>query len=139
MFVYILENTHDNRTYVGATIDPDKRLKQHNGILKGGAKYTKSFGKSTWIHAVIISGLPNWINTLQCEWRLKHPTGSRRSKSSGIISRIKALNTILHLDKWTNNSTINISEMNLTVKIKEKYVYLLENLPSNVELSILEN
>jgi putative endonuclease len=40
-FVYILINTHSNRTYIGLTNNLAKRIRQHNGIIKGGAKYTK--------------------------------------------------------------------------------------------------
>lgn len=39
-FTYILKCT-DGTLYTGSTNDIDKRLKQHNGILKGGAKYTR--------------------------------------------------------------------------------------------------
>jgi len=31
-----------NYSYVGITTDLDRRLKQHNGLLTGGAKYTSS-------------------------------------------------------------------------------------------------
>ena len=40
-FVYILECC-DGTYYTGKTTDPDKRLKQHNGLIKNGAKYTRS-------------------------------------------------------------------------------------------------
>lgn len=39
--VYILECA-DLTLYIGKTIDIEKRLKAHNGIIKGGAKYTRS-------------------------------------------------------------------------------------------------
>jgi putative endonuclease len=39
-FVYILRCA-DNSLYTGVTTDLDKRLKQHNGIEKNGAKYTR--------------------------------------------------------------------------------------------------
>ena len=39
MFVYLLECT-DNSTYVGATVDVDRRLRQHNKEIKGGAHAT---------------------------------------------------------------------------------------------------
>jgi putative endonuclease len=32
----------DNSFYCGITTNLQKRLKQHNGIIKGGAKYTRS-------------------------------------------------------------------------------------------------
>lgn len=40
-FVYILRCA-DSSLYTGVTTDVDKRLKQHNGIEKNGAKYTRS-------------------------------------------------------------------------------------------------
>tara|TARA_B100001989_G_C24400681_1_gene394046 strand:- start:425 stop:679 length:255 start_codon:yes stop_codon:yes gene_type:complete len=32
----------DNSFYCGITTNLEKRLKQHNGVIKGGAKYTRS-------------------------------------------------------------------------------------------------
>ncbi len=40
-FVYILRCA-DNSLYTGVTIDVNKRLDQHNGVDKNGAKYTKA-------------------------------------------------------------------------------------------------
>lgn len=39
--VYILKCS-DGTLYIGKTTDLEKRLKQHNGELKGGAKYTRA-------------------------------------------------------------------------------------------------
>jgi len=56
--VYLLKNTHGKRTYLGVTNNSEKRIKQHNGKIKGGAKYTRSFkGKGTWIYHIKISNL----------------------------------------------------------------------------------
>ena len=41
MFVYMLESS-DGATYIGATVDLNRRLRQHNGEIKGGAKRTTS-------------------------------------------------------------------------------------------------
>ncbi|MBI2026172.1 MAG: GIY-YIG nuclease family protein [Candidatus Levybacteria bacterium] len=42
-FVYIFKCS-DGSFYTGITSDIEKRLKQHNGLLKGGAKYTRGKG-----------------------------------------------------------------------------------------------
>ncbi|MCF6254473.1 MAG: GIY-YIG nuclease family protein [Thiomicrorhabdus sp.] len=39
-FVYLLRCA-DQSLYCGITTDLNKRLRQHNGALKGGAKYTR--------------------------------------------------------------------------------------------------
>ena len=38
MFVYLLQ--YKNNTYVGATVDVNRRLRQHNCEIKGGAMGT---------------------------------------------------------------------------------------------------
>ncbi|MCM8537942.1 MAG: GIY-YIG nuclease family protein [Lentisphaeraceae bacterium] len=40
-FVYILE-CNDGSYYTGITTDTERRLRQHNGELVGGAKYTSA-------------------------------------------------------------------------------------------------
>ena len=40
MYVYILK-CDNNSYYTGFAVNMERRLKQHMGILKGGAKYTK--------------------------------------------------------------------------------------------------
>lgn len=40
-FVYILRCA-DKSLYTGVTLDVNKRLDEHNGLLKNGAKYTHS-------------------------------------------------------------------------------------------------
>lgn len=40
-FVYLLENCDRSMTYCGMSCDPDRRLRQHNGELDGGARTTR--------------------------------------------------------------------------------------------------
>ena len=43
-FCYILRSEnqkYQNETYIGFTDDPIHRIRQHNGLIKGGAKFTK--------------------------------------------------------------------------------------------------
>jgi putative endonuclease len=43
--VYLAQNP-DGIFYTGITTDLDKRIQQHNGLLTGGAKFTR--GKGPW-------------------------------------------------------------------------------------------
>lgn len=40
-YVYLLECA-DGTLYCGVTTEPERRVAQHNGVLPGGAKYTRS-------------------------------------------------------------------------------------------------
>jgi putative endonuclease len=56
--VYLLHHTIHNRTYLGITNHKDRRIRQHNGELKGGAKYTTSFkGEGEWKYYMYVSNL----------------------------------------------------------------------------------
>ena len=56
--VYLLINTSNQYTYLGITNNSERRLRQHNGILKGGAKYTTAFkGKGNWQYHLKIKNL----------------------------------------------------------------------------------
>ena len=140
-FCYLLKNTyepHKNRTYCGCTNDPKRRLRQHNNIIKGGAKYTSIFGHNTWKYMAIITGFPTKINALQCEWNLKHPENKKRvnRRYCGQIGRIKGLCLVLKSEKWTRNSIINNRDMDLKVWILKKYAKILDlyTLPENIKV-----
>jgi structure-specific endonuclease subunit SLX1 len=142
-FCYILKNdyeSHKNRTYNGFTNNPKKRLRQHNGELVGGAKYTKNFGNNSWEIYALVKGFPDHINALQCECRIKHPN-NKRKRSRQFLNpegRIRGLNKVLKLEKWTNSSTIDNSTLKLKVWIKKEYSHLLTDLSDNIELNIVD-
>jgi len=53
---YIIKNK--NCTYVGVSNNAEKRLRAHNGVIKGGAKYTTSKG-SGWKHIMYYKRFPD--------------------------------------------------------------------------------
>ena len=97
-FFYLVCNKH--YTYAGISVDPDRRLRQHNGEIKGGAKYTTRKG-SGWKHMCIIEGFDTSINCMRFEWAVKHCHPLRKG---GITMRLKKLKTIMNRDYWTSNT-----------------------------------
>ena len=112
-FVYILESSNrTGNTYVGATVDLTRRLRQHNKELAGGAHATSIHG-NTWRRVCNVSGFPTWSAALQFEWKLKHisrnltmtMTNSHAfSIKAPISKRLIALHQLLQLEKSTKNS-----------------------------------
>jgi predicted GIY-YIG superfamily endonuclease len=95
-------------SYIGATVDPRRRLKQHCGVLKGGARRTR--GK-LWHFKCVISGFRTWKEALCLEWAAKYY--SRRCRS--IESRKNAIEETLKRERWTSNSPPS-SEVSLTLE-----------------------
>ena len=105
MYVYLLMCT-DNATYVGATVNLERRLRQHNGEITGGAHATTSKvakGK-TWKRVCHVSGFPDWTATLQFEWRWKQLSRKLEKNIFPLERRMKALHQLLTLEKPTTKS-----------------------------------
>jgi structure-specific endonuclease subunit SLX1 len=103
MFVYLLYC--DNSTYVGATVDLDRRLRQHNKEISGGAKATgkKVARGQTWRRLCYVSGFPDWQSTLQFEWRWKQITRTL-DRDEPILRRMKALKKLIGLEQSTSKA-----------------------------------
>jgi predicted GIY-YIG superfamily endonuclease len=87
------------KTYVGVTPDLDRRLRQHNGQMAGGAVATAG---RRWERVGHVRGFPDSRAALQFEWRWKQI--SRRLFSGGgtpLERRLRALQELLALDRPT--------------------------------------
>jgi predicted GIY-YIG superfamily endonuclease len=84
-FCYIVINESRRNTYVGYTVTPPKRLRQHNGEIKGGAKYTSRHGPGWSFVLVLTSSSPTFDNhvALSLEWHMK-PHGKQRASSNHV-------------------------------------------------------
>ena len=90
--IVIINNNKITNNYIGFTTNPSRRIKQHNQILKGGAKATK---KSTnWQFLFIVEGFKNMNEALSCEWKLKHPNNKY---NSNYLKRLCVLDNYLKL------------------------------------------
>ena len=129
-YCYIIRSINtsfSNSTYNGSTNNLVRRLRQHNGEIVGGAKATR--GKGPWVYIAIWKGFQSHREALSCEWRIKHPTNSRKRppQYNGVKGRIKSLGLLVGLDCWTNQSSG--MENGLDYKL-----YLDENLLEYVNL-----
>ena len=119
MYVVHILKSH-NCSYIGMTNDFFRRWQQHNGILQGGATYTKKY--NDWLPICIIDGFKTKQEAMQCEWRLK--------RGRGYLGRIRYLSHYLNFEKqWTKNSP-DIKSQELSIYIKDEYKKYL-TYPSN--------
>lgn len=114
-FTYVLVGKKKSSNvlhYIGYTNDLDKRLKQHNGLLKGGARSTKG---GRWKLLCSLTGFKSYGEALAAEWRFKHPYGRRgRSQFSA-----NSLEIVLNLGRWSRKHS------GLDLGNEERRVYTL--------------
>jgi predicted GIY-YIG superfamily endonuclease len=107
-FVYLLESSCKKATYVGATVNLERRLRQHNKELAGGAHATgaRVARGETWRRACHVTGFPTWQAALQFEWRFKQLTRRERSDANQtpLERRQAALKRLLALPQSTSKA-----------------------------------
>jgi predicted GIY-YIG superfamily endonuclease len=91
--VYLLQTCDggSKRTYVGASLDVDRRLRQHNGLQSGGAKATHG---RQWNRVCHLRGFPSERAALQFEWALKYR--SRKEVGNPVQRRLRALVKLMY-------------------------------------------
>ena len=95
-YCYFLGQTNapngQGQTYNGYTNNLSRRLRQHNGIIKGGAFATR--GKGPWEFIAIFSS-KEWTNirAMQVEWLCRYPTRKKPRPTiyAGAKGRIQSL------------------------------------------------
>ncbi len=107
-FVYFIQSTNGS-TYIGATVNLDKRIRQHNKKIKGGAKATsiKVDNGEEWSYVCYIENFPSWNEALKFEWRWKQISRQIQKikpTQKPIEKRMEALKTLLSLDKSTSKA-----------------------------------
>jgi predicted GIY-YIG superfamily endonuclease len=110
---YALLHTIKNKTYTGITNNFERRLKQHQGKLSGGARYTRT-KKGSWKPIFHVLGFETHRSVLQFEWAMKKrklPAKYSKSKkyTRGLSGRVRQLEFILSLGNITHDSSIKLN------------------------------
>lgn len=109
-FVYFIQSTNGS-TYIGATVDLDKRIRQHNKEIKGGANATsiKVQQGEIWSYICYVENFPDWNEALKFEWRWKQISRQiqkNKPTQKPIERRMEALNILLNLNKPTSKAKL---------------------------------
>ena len=139
MYVYCLISNLSKSTYVGATVNLDHRLRQHNKEIKGGAHATsiKCNQGEVWEPLCYVKGFPTWQSALQFEWRWKQISRKYPMRMEPTKRRIKALMDLLSLDQSTKNA-VPYSEWETPPRIVIKstiYDLFEDNIKKMIEFS----
>ena len=84
--VVSLDPSRRGKSYVGFTVNPPRRLAQHNGAIAHGARYTASLRPCEMV--LVVSGFASKTQALQFEWAWQHPARSRATREAAARAKI---------------------------------------------------
>ena len=80
--VYVLRSENHPATYVGIALDVERRVRQHNGELNGGARFTRA-GRP-WALAASYGPYASRADAQRAEYQLKNLRGVERLDWAGL-------------------------------------------------------
>ena len=89
-------------TYVGITNNLARRLRQHNGAIKGGARRTRQH--QPWALVATVVGFQNKQQALQFEWAVHH---IRAPRNSGVAGRLSVVARVMSKQRWTSRAPLS--------------------------------
>lgn len=131
---YALEDSSHKRSYTGQTNNFERRLRQHNGELKGGARYTHRKQKGSWTPLFRVTGFQTLRAVLQFEWAMKKrkvPSKRARHKryTRGPTGRVTQLEYLLSLGRLNNEAHSCFSANGICVQLHiplERYLHMAQ-------------
>ena len=107
-YVYFIESTNGS-TYIGATVNLERRIRQHNKEIKGGATATsnKVINGEVWSYVCYVENFPTYNEALKFEWRWKQISRILQKKNPKLNpreKRLEALQVLLELERPTSKA-----------------------------------
>ena len=107
-YVYFIESTNGS-TYIGATVNLERRIRQHNKEIKGGAVATsnKVLNGEAWSYVCYVENFPTYNEALKFEWRWKQISRilqKNNPKQNPREKRLEALQILLDLERPTSKA-----------------------------------
>lgn len=93
---YVIGHENQKATYCGMSNNVVRRLRQHNGEIKGGARYTSRIHKGKWSPLFHVCGFTSQREVMQFERAMKKRKGPHKIRS-GRQGRIHQLEFLLGL------------------------------------------
>lgn len=126
-FCYLIFNQENQTTYNGYTNNLQRRLRQHNQEIKGGAKATRK--SKTWKYLAVISCEQFTKHTaLSMEWHIRYPTCKKPRPREYCCpkGRLESLNLVFGHEKFR--------DMSFELWISEPYQNVQVDFADNVTL-----